>query len=321
MNDFGEKVLPKKCAVEIREVDITTTKPYLILTITEGSSIKAVSTTEVDFFKTYKMVSAKLRKGNCECSVETRKLLKLGIDEIYRRYSYPEDVYTDGKVTYFYDKLCKLREYATKFQDVFLYSCKDKNGWIHNLGSIGCNVYETADDRFYASIEMNKDFNKLQLSLQEKLSLAKKKYYGLNAFFSAYLNVYATEKKNRTLTWIDLENNSFSKENAEKFPYIQVIDKETIGILTDSFEEKIEMLTRALVLPYDDFVKDMESINELGDFERLDYLCGKYVYPRGEIKKRIAECTFLQEMEDKDKVAEKVLKTEKKGLLKRLFGF
>ena len=319
MSDFGEELLSRKCEIEIKEVNTLLGKPYLILSVTEGSSIKVVSTVDVDFYREYSKVKKKFELQRCECDSNTGELLKFNLEEIYEKYNYPEEVYIEGKTSYFYDKLCRLMRDAEKLQEISLYSWKDENGWMKNLRTLGCSFYETTYNKAYVTVEMNKDYDKAQLTLWENLSSKSKKYYGMNSYFSAYLNVYLTASKNRTLSFAASDSSEITKENISKLPYIHDVGEEKAEILINSFKRDIQIFTRQLVLPYDEFTEKLEKLPEYDDFEKLDYLCKEYVYPREEIKKRMAECKFLKEMDEKNRKVEEVEEPKKKGLLKRLF--
>lgn len=115
MSDFGEELLSRKCEIEIKEVNALLGKPYLILSVTEGSSIKVVSTVDVDFYREYSKVKKKFELQKCVCDSKTGEMLRLNLEEIFEKYSYPKEVYTEGKNSYFYDKLCSLIQDAEKF--------------------------------------------------------------------------------------------------------------------------------------------------------------------------------------------------------------
>lgn len=321
MSDFGEELLSRKCEIEIKEVNTFSGKPYLILSVTEGSSIKVVSTVDVDFYREYSKAKKKFELQRCECDSNTGELLKFNLEEIYEKYNYPEEVYIEGKTSYFYDKLCRLMRDAEKLQEISLYSWKDENGWMKNLRTLGCSFYETTYNKAYVTVKMNRDYDKAKLILWENLSSKSKKYYGMNSYFSVYLNAYATEKKDKIFSFVVSDNSNITRENISKLPYIHDVNEEKVEILINSFKRDIQIFTRQLVLPYNDFTEKMAELSEYDDFEKLDYLCREYAYPREEIKKRMAEWKFIKEMEEKKKKVEEDVEPKRKSLMKRLFGF
>lgn len=322
MNNFAKTdLLSKKCVVELKEVQASRATPYLFLTILEENSIRITSTIDVDFYKDFIKVAKKLKKGKCDCDSKTRELLELDIEEIYKKYNYPEEVYIEGKTSYFYDKLSRLMNDAKKFRDISLYSWQNEIGWMKNLETLGCSFYETNEDKAFVTVKMDSDYKKSRIILWDKLSSSGKKYYGMNSYFSVYLDVYTTRKKKRFLSYLALDKSIVEKENITKLPYVNATDNETIGILINTFEDDVKMFTRQLVLPYEEFLEKMEILAEYDDFRKLDYLCEEYNYPRAEIKKRMAECKFIKEMKEKNKTVEEAMEPKKKSFLKRLFGF
>lgn len=132
---------------------------------------------------------------------------------------------------------------------------------MRNLRTLGCSIYET-------------DYNRTCVTV-------------------------TTERKDKILSFVGLDNSEITRENISKLPYIRDVSEEKVEILTNSFKRDIQIFTRQLVLPYDDFTEKMAELSEYDDFEKLDYLCEKYAYPREEIKKRMAEWKFIKEMEEK----------------------
>ena len=154
-----EQGLLKKSEVEIRELYTTEKVPYLLLLITEEDNISATSTYDIEFYKMYKKATKKVKEGKLNCAdSKTKELLELGIEEIYERFNYPKEVYTEGENSYTYNKLYRLMKDAKEFQQISLYDWK--SDYIRNLQSLGYELYTTSDDMFYVKIEQKKRTSK-----------------------------------------------------------------------------------------------------------------------------------------------------------------
>lgn len=94
-----------------------------------------------------KKATKKVKKGKLNCiDSKTKELLELGIEEIYERFNYPKEIYTEGQNNYAYNQLCKLIKDTKKFQEISLYDWK--YNYIRNLQSLGYKLYTTPDDMF-----------------------------------------------------------------------------------------------------------------------------------------------------------------------------
>ncbi len=309
-----EQGLLKKSEVEIRELYTTEKVPYLLLLITEEDNISATSTYDIEFYKMYKKATKKVKEGKLNCAdSKTKELLELGIEEIYERFNYPKEVYTEGENSYTYNKLYRLMKDAKEFQQISLYDWK--SDYIRNLQSLGYELYTTSDDMFYVKIEQKKRTSKI--ILWEDLNEQSKKYFAVNVCFTILLRYFNSEKK----TNLGYLNTSREDTPNIKEPNIKNIDEETVVILIGQFEFDIERFTRQLVLPYDDFTKKLNKYGNKDEFEILDYLCIEYNYPRSEIKKRIIECNLIKEMERNNSVLSNNPKQKTKGKLRELIGF
>lgn len=315
MSSFEQKeLLPRKCVVEIREVHTTKEEPYLFLLISEENSIRVISTNEVEFYGEYKNAEEKVKVGEWTCDSKTRELLEVGIEEIYNQFNYPDDIYSEGRSDYIYNNILEQMHRAEQLQAKSLYSWKDN--WGENLKCLGCSFYTNPTDKLFVKVEKKK--RKTEVITWKRLNKQYQKYYILNAYFSTVLGGYGGEDQKMILGHLNTDKDDVPDFD---FPYVLKVDEETVGVLIDSFKFDIMMFTRQLVLPYDDFTKRLEEYSGMDEFEMLDLLCMEYVYPRTEIKKRIAECILIKKMKEKKASLGDEAEQKKKGFLKRLIGF
>jgi len=213
-----------------------------------------------------------------------------------------------------YNNLCKQAEYAREFEKIALYDWK--SDWVNNLQTLGCEFYTNSNDDTYVKVEQKE--KKIDITTAECLSFPLTKYYIVNAYFSVLLRRNMPDSKKIVFSHINNQKDDIVSNN---FPYVFDINSETVGILVSSFDSDIEIFTRQLVMPYDDFFNRMNEYIEDDDFKKLDYLCEVYNYPRGEIKKRMAECLLINKKQEESTVLEDKNKQKKKGFLQKIIDF
>lgn len=263
----------------------------------------------------YKKATKKVKKSKLNCvDSKTKELLELGIEEIYERFNYPKEVYTEGQNNYAYNKLYRLMNDAKEFQKISLYDWKCD--YIRNLQSLGYELYTTPNDMLFVKVAQKK--RKSEIILWEDLNQQGKKYFAVNAYFSILLGNFNDSDKKLIFCCLNT-----SKEDIPdiKEPNVSDIDEETVGVLIENIDFDVAMFTRQLILPYDDFIKNLNKYANKDEFETLDYLCTEYNYPRSEIKKRIIECNLIKEMEKKNSALGGNPKKKIKGKLRELIGF
>lgn len=309
MNNLEQNIL-KKSIVEIKKVYTTTEEPYLLLLITKENDFSITSTNDIEFYEIYKEAAEKVKSNKWECNdSKTRELLEEGIDEIYKKFYYPEEIYIEGKESYTYKKLCELMEEAKKVRENSLYDWKKEI--VKNLCLRGCYIYQTSNDEFYARAE--KKGQKIRIELWDGMNFKSKRFVLLNIYFSMFLSDYYTSDK--TLCF-DYLNSSKWDISDMKEPDIE-IDEETIRVVIGNFDPNIRMFTRQLALPYDDFIEKLNKHSNKDEFKLLDWLDSEYNYPRAEIKNRIREFNLIKEMENRNST----LKQKTKEKLRGLIGF
>lgn len=308
-----DNLLPDRGVIEITEVMVSKNTPYLFLSISKGNNIKIFSTIDEEFYEAYMKAIKKVESGRYQCDERTKKLLDMGIEKIYEKYNYPEEVYNAGMKSYIYKKITKQAQYAKKMQEISLYDWKDD--WVNNLKTLGCEFYTTRSNNFYVKIEKKK--KKLKVITWDGLNFNATKFYIVNAYFSMLIGDYLGNDQKVVYTFLNTD-----KEDAPdlEYPFVTDIeDRDLKLVAVDKFDIDTVIFTRQLLLPYDDFIKEMDKYPDYDEIEMLDYLCEVYSYPRFEIKRRMVECKMIREKEtEKDTTGDKQLK---KSLLRRLLGF